>query len=158
MTASPPAFNAKRAGRIFLGRQQQTPAPVAVAEPVVDVVPLTVAERLAKANPAFTLLVETLDLVEVYTRTLPADLPEPLPPLPRVTFVTTPHTEKLRALAAQTYQPNTSYTQDIALQLLATATGRPIDRAGNGLAMMLEEGVLSLTLAKDYYLTDSTPF
>ena len=158
MSTAPTAFNAKRAGRISLGRQQKAPTPAAVAEAVVEEKPLTVAERMAKSNPAFTLLVETLDLEVVYTQQLAAESPQPLPPLPPVLHVTTPHTDKLRSLAAQTYQPNTCYSPDEALQLLATATGRTVDRASNGLTMMLEQGVLSLTLANDYYLTDSTPF
>lgn len=153
------SFDAKRAGRLSLGRQKPAPAPPAVVEEVaVEQPPLTVAERMAKANPAFTQLVDTLNLEEVYHRVLPPDPPQPLPPLPPRVFVTTSHTEKLRTLAAQTYRPNTSYPPGEALQLLAASTSCSLDRASTGLVMMFEQGVLSLTQAGEYYLTDSTPF
>jgi hypothetical protein len=158
MSTAPPAFNAKNAGRISLGRQQKAPTPASVKEAVVEKKSLTVAERMAITNPAFTLLVKTLDLEVLYTQRLPVDPPQPIPPLPPILHVATPHTERLRALAVQTYRPNTCYSPDEALQLLAIATNRPVDRATNGLTMMVEQGVLSLTLANDYYLTDSTPF
>ncbi|AUD07022.1 hypothetical protein CWM47_37495 [Spirosoma pollinicola] len=110
--------------------------------------------KLASKNSALLALVSGLDLVEVASTTIK---PEPLPPLVE-RIPTESMNPKLEAIAQRSFARARSYTESEAIERLASVTDVTPDRARNGLAMMYAQGILSLTLSNEYYLTESTPF
>ena len=66
--------------------------------------------------------------------------------------------ERLKSIALKAFAPNNGYTKDEAAALLSKQTGVSVERATNGLILMVEHQILSLTPHSIYYLFESTPF
>ena len=121
--------------------------------------PVSVIDRLIQKNPALADLIDSLDLVVesvtqsaeivVKTTNTPAD-------------VTTPKVnltgKSLQQIAEATFEPGTSYTEQEAIERLASYTGTSHERASNGIKLMYTQRILSTTATNTYYLTESTPF
>lgn len=151
-------LNARRKARLpvaKLGLPSQSELIFSQPEPEPVKPPITAFEHMANRNPAFGLLVETMDLVEVWSTG--SITPTPLPELPGP-IMTGPTTPKLKQLAQQAFRANQTYTEEEAIGLLASLANVTIDRARNGLAMMQSQNLIALTLSSEFYLSDSTPF
>lgn len=110
--------------------------------------------KLASKNPALIDLVAALDLVEVSSTIIK---PEPLPPLPE-RLPLEPANPKLIEIAQLTFARYQTYSEAEAVERLATLTNVTTDRARNGVALMYDQCILSLTLSNEYYLAESNPF
>lgn len=64
---------------------------------------------------------------------------------------------KLKEIAQKVLRPESTYTREEVLELIATATGVSSERAEIGLALMLEAGAVEQS-GERYYLSSSTPF
>ena len=156
MTLTPIALNTRRSGRLSVAKlgQRPQPEPLPPVEPVAPLPARTPFERLASKNPAFTQLVESLDLVEVWsTKVTPVSLPE----LPEPVIIG-PVSEKLKWIAEFAFEANQTYPEERAIAMLASITAVSTDRARKGLAMMMDQNLVEVTGSNEYYLSTSTPF
>lgn len=129
------------------------PVEVAKAQLEADQSPLG---RMVAKNPALLSLIEAFDLAEADSSGSTSSVGVPLPELPPVKAE--PVNPKLRIVANQTFEFNKAYSESEAIVRLAAKTNVSEERAVNGLAMMLRQNILALTLGKSYYLAESTPF
>ena len=130
------------------------PAPETLAngEPVM----MTAYEHLARKNPALNDLVASLDLIETGN---PSLVQVVRAEVPQHKSVSSPaDRERLRSLATNTLEQGTSYSRPEAIDKIMVTTGVTRERAENGLNLMLEETIVSLTSAGTYFLSDTVPF
>ena len=144
-------------------RNIDPPKPIKVEKPPTD--EQIAYSNLVTINPLLEELVERLDLVSEVTgkRIKKIELKDVTEPQIKIK-----HNEeekpkeidkpKLLALTQKVIGENNSYLKEELIERIMEVTNVTKERAEIGFNLMLQVGVIELTLRDSYYLTGSTPF